>query len=113
MTSADGSVVINTPEATPSYNLSSLTDGEPYTISISGVNLVGEGAQCASVTATPLGLAGPPTNLVINYDPDASNSVASGYQSVDLSFNAHAILVELTLLVILSCTVWILLLLRM
>jgi len=76
MTSQDGSVMITTPDATPSYNLSSLVDGEAYTISVSGVNLVGEGAQCASVTATPLGLAGPPTDLVINYDPDAPNSAS-------------------------------------
>eukprot|EP01034_Spumella_vulgaris_P024790 gene24790-31168_t len=47
-----------------------------------------QSAQCASVTTTPLGLAGPPTNVVINFDPDVSNSTAPGYQSVDLEFVA-------------------------
>eukprot|EP01039_Chlorochromonas_danica_P011550 gene11550-12931_t len=88
MFSDDGSVTIQTPDDTPSYNLSSLIDGQEYIIGVSGVNLVGEGPQCASVTAIPLGLAGPPTDLVIHYDPDASNSVSAGYQSIDLTFNA-------------------------
>jgi hypothetical protein len=80
LSSAFGSTVIVTPDATASYNLLSLIDGTPYTITISGVNLVGEGAQCAAVHATPVGL--------VNYDPDAPNSASPGYQSVDLSFNA-------------------------
>jgi hypothetical protein len=83
-----GSDVITTPDATPAYVLNGLQNGVEYSISVSGVNLVGEGDQCNPVLATPLGLAGPPTALFVNYDPNASNNVSPGYQSVDLSFNA-------------------------
>jgi titin len=88
LSSAYGNQVIVTPDATASYNLTGLHDGTAYTIRVSGVNLVGEGTQCSSVVATPLGLAGPPTNVVINFDPDVSNSASPGYQSVDLEFVA-------------------------
>eukprot|EP01039_Chlorochromonas_danica_P011387 gene11387-12722_t len=89
LSSAYGNNVIITPDATPSFALTGLVNGAAYTIRISGVNLVGEGAQCSPITATPLGLAGPPTGMVVNFDTDASNDVVSaGYQSVDLHFNA-------------------------
>jgi titin len=88
LSSEGGSTVIVTPDATASYNLTGLNNGIEYTISVSGVNLVGEGAQCDAVTATPLGLAGPPTNVVINFDPDVANNTSAGYQSVDLEFTA-------------------------
>ncbi len=74
LSSSGGQSIIVTPDATASYNLTDLVNGRAYTIQVSGVNLVGEGAQCVSVTTTPLGLAGPPTNVVINFDPDVSNS---------------------------------------
>lgn len=38
-----------------------LVNGIQYSIRVSGVNLVGEGAKCSAITATPLGLADPPT----------------------------------------------------
>ena len=88
LSSTFGNSVIVTPDATPSYNLTGLVNGSLYSIQVAGVNLVGEGAQCDAVTATPLGLAGPPTNVVINYDPDVANSTTVGYQSVDLSYSA-------------------------
>jgi titin len=88
LSSSNGNQVIVTPDASASYNLTGLVNGTAYTIRVSGVNLVGEGAQCSSVTATPLGLAGPPTDLAIHFDPDVSNSTSPGYQSVDLSFSA-------------------------
>jgi titin len=37
-----------------------------------------------------LGLAGPPPDLVIHFDPEVSVSTSAGYQSVDLSFTAPA-----------------------
>jgi hypothetical protein len=88
LSSALGNSVIVTTDATASYNLTGLVNGTLYSVRIAGVNLVGEGAQCTAVTATPLGLAGPPTNVVINYDPDVANSTSPGYQSVDLSYEA-------------------------
>lgn len=90
LSSVNGSNVITTPDATPAYSLMNLVNGVQYSIRVSGANLVGEGAQCSAVTATPLGLADPPTSVAVNYDSEASNSASPGYQSVDLSFSAPA-----------------------
>jgi titin len=86
LSSVNGSNVITT----PAYSLMILVNGVQYSIRVSGVNLVGEGAQCNAVTATPLGLADPPTGFVVNYDSNAFNNAAPGHQSVDLSFSAPA-----------------------
>jgi hypothetical protein len=65
LSSAYGSNVITTPDATPAYSLMNLVNGAEYSIRVSGVNLVGEGAECSAITATPLGLADPPTGVVV------------------------------------------------
>jgi hypothetical protein len=62
------------------------------TITVSGVHLVGEGAQSSPISATPLGLADPPIGVVVHFDSGASNSVSPGYHSVDLSFSPQPIL---------------------
>jgi len=88
ISSAFGNSVIVTPDATPSYNLTGLVNSSLYSIQVAGVDLVGEGAQFTAETATPLGLAGPPTNVVISYDPHVANAASSGYQSINWSYSA-------------------------
>ena len=88
--SSDGTnfAVQSTTEPATSFSLTNLLNGQQYTIKVSAVNLVGEGSTCATVQATPYGLAGIPSDLRINFDPNAANSANPGYQSVDLNFTA-------------------------
>lgn len=86
LTMGGSTSIVTTSDAATSYNLTGLVNGQSYAVQIAGVNLVGEGSKCSSVSATPLGLAGVPTNVVINFDANASNSGQPGYQSVELSY---------------------------
>jgi hypothetical protein len=75
---------------TLSHNVQNLNNGTTYQFAVSATSARGEGVKCAPVIAYPSCLANAPSGLAVNFDPNASNSMQLGYQSVNLSWNPPA-----------------------